>query len=190
MRTLYSFDFDGTLCHTPEPVNGKKIWEEKTGISWPYTGWWGKAESINTDIFYVPVNGWVYKRYLEASLDESGIKILATGRLNKVENMRKNVEEILRINNLTFDEILVIPSKGRYPENGEGGIYLNWGGDTFNFKIRLFESLIDKTKCDRFIMYDDRYEHLTRFKEWARDNKKCEIVVVDVINKRERTFKL
>lgn len=186
-KTLYSFDFDDTLCHTPRHEEGKKIWKDNTGLDWPYTGWWGKSESIDPEIFYIPRNEWVYKKYLEASSDENGVKILATGRLNKVPKMRKHVKEILRQNNLEFDEVLVIPGTEKYPENGKEGIYLNWGGDTFRFKTKLFEQLIKKTKCENLVMYDDRHEHLERFKEWAKEQN-IKITIVDVVNKKERTF--
>jgi hypothetical protein len=183
-KTLYSFDFDDTLCHTPRPEIGKDTWKDKTGIDWPYAGWWGKSESIDPEIFYVPRNEWVYKKYLESSSDENGLKILATGRLNKVPNMRNHVKEILRKNNLEFDEVLLIPGTDSYPTNGEEGIYLNWGGDTFRFKTKLFEQLIKKTKCDHFVMYDDRHLHITEFREWAKKIN-CKVTIVDVVNKRE-----
>lgn len=169
-KTLYSFDFDDTLCFTPDQNDGKLLWEEKTGTKWPYNGWWGKSESIDPDIFHIPKNEWAYKKYLEATMDANSYVIMATGRLQKVPGMRKNVESILNQHNLSFDEI-----------------HLNWGGDTFKFKTKLFEELIDKTKCEHFVMYDDRHEHLVRFNEWAKEQK-CSVTVVDVVNKKERTF--
>ena len=58
---LISFDFDDTLCHTPLPEDGKQIWFEKTGTEWPYNGWWSKPESLDLEVFDIPVNnilGW------------------------------------------------------------------------------------------------------------------------------------
>lgn len=184
IKTLYSFDFDDTLFHTPGMEEGKSIWESETGLSWPYNGWWGKSETIDPDIFYIPKNEFVYRKYLEATSDESGASILATGRLNKVPGMRENVEKILRQNNMSFDELQVI--KSSIP-NGVGGVYLNWGGDTYNFKTKLFEELIQLTDCDHFVMYDDRHEHLVRFKEWAAEQD-CKITVFDIKNKTSETF--
>lgn len=169
-KTLYSFDFDGTLVHSPEPHEGKLTWLRETGIQWPYNGWWGKAESLDTKIFYVPKNEWVYQRYLEAVSDEDNYNILATGRLQKVPGMRENVERILNQHNLSFDEI-----------------HLNWGGDTFRFKITLFEQLIQKTKCDDFVMYDDRHEHLIKFRDWAKEQS-CPVTVVDIVNKTTNKY--
>lgn len=171
MKTLYSFDFDDTLCFTPDHHDGKKHWEKTTGLSWPYTGWWGKSETLDPEIFYVPKNEWVYERYLEAKADTDAYMILATGRLRKVKGMQENVEAILNQHNLSFDEV-----------------HLNWGGDTFKFKTTLFEDLIKKTKCDHFVIYDDRYEHLVKFYEWAREQS-CDVTIIDVKNKRTRTIK-
>jgi hypothetical protein len=182
IKTLYSFDFDDTLFHTPRMEEGKSIWEEKTGLTWPYNGWWSKAETIDTDIFWIPKNEFVYRKYLEAISDETGASILATGRLNKVPGMRENIDKILRLNNISFDEINVI-NQG----NGTGGVYLNWGGDTYNFKTKLFEELIELTSCEHFVMYDDRHEHLVRFEEWAKEQN-CKITVFDIKNKTEKVF--
>ena len=82
---------------------------------------------------------------------------------------------------------MIIPGNEKYPENGNQGVYLNLSGDTFRFKTKLFEQLIKLTKCDHFIMYDDRHEHLVRFKEWAKEQN-VKVTVVDVVNKKERTF--
>jgi hypothetical protein len=169
--TLFSFDFDDTLCHTPDQHEGKRQWEKTTGLTWPYGGWWGKAESLDTEVFYIPKNEWVYQKYLDAVSEEESYVIMATGRLQKVPGMRANVDKILNQHNLSFDEI-----------------HLNWGGDTFRFKTTLFEQLIKKTKCDHFVMYDDRHEHIVKFIEWAR-SQSCDVTIVDVKNKTTRTIK-
>ena len=164
---LISFDFDDTLCHTPLPEDGKEIWFEKTGTEWPHRGWWSKPESLDLNVFDIPINDWVYQKYLEAVTNESVYLIMATGR---IEPLRKEVEIVLNHHNLSFDEV-----------------YLNFGGDTFNFKTRLFENLINKIKPEEFIMYDDRQEHLPKFEEWAL-TQPCKVTVVDVVNKTIKTF--
>lgn len=170
MKTLYSFDFDDTLCFTIRPEEGIPEFEEKTGLKWPYNGWWSKAETLDPDIFYTPKNEWVYKRYLEAMADESSYVIMATGRLKKVKNMRENIDKILNQHNMSFDEI-----------------HLNWGGDTFKFKTKLFEDLIEQKKCIHFVMYDDRIEHLVKFEDWAKEQS-VKITIVNVRSKTEKTF--
>jgi len=169
-KRLISFDFDDTICHTPKPEEGQKIWKEKTGTDWPFGGWWGRPESIDPEIFYVPLNQWVYKKYLEAVSDPDNYVILATGRLRKKTGMLENVMSILNQHNLSFDEV-----------------HLNWGGDTYNFKTKLFEEKIEELGVHEFILFDDRHEHLIKFEEWAADHH-VDVKVVDVVNKKETIF--
>jgi hypothetical protein len=103
--------------------------------------------------------------------DKTVILDLSCSGARKVKGIQENVEAILNQHNLSFDEV-----------------HLNWGGDTFKFKTTLFENLIKKTKCDHFVMYDDRYEHLVKFYEWAKEQS-CDVTIVDVKNKRTRTIK-
>lgn len=163
---LIVFDFDSTLFNTPEPHAGKLIWKDKTGFEWPYNGWWGKAESLNTDVFYIHLNEWVYRRYKESMEDPNAYVILATGRLLKAPKMEESVNKILDDNGITFD-----------------GVYLNWGGDTFNFKTKLFSQLMAKLKVKELILFDDRHEHIGRFRQWA-EGKDAEIKIVDIVNKK------
>lgn len=186
--TLYSFDFDDTLFHTMLPNPGEKIWHEKTGEPWPHRGWWSKPETLDIEIFETPKNDWTYKEYLKATEDTDSLRILATGRLQKVPGMRHNIEKILNQHNFSFDEIWVVPSTDESQvQNGKKGIYLNWGGDTFTFKTTLFEKLIKITGCDHFVMYDDREEHLPRFEEWA-STQQIPITIVDVVRKTTTTL--
>lgn len=161
LKKIYSFDFYATLFYTPEPEEGKKVFKRETGIDWPHKGWWSKKETLDQEIFYIPINEWVYKQYLNCISEDSMI-ILATGR---IEKLRNEVESILSNHNLVFDEV-----------------HLNPGMDTYLFKQRLFERLIDKHKPDLFTMYDDRVEHLIKFKEWAK-TQTCQIDIIDINRK-------
>lgn len=188
---IICFDFDGTLCHTPEQHLGQKVFKEKTGLDWPYNGWWGKPESIDMDIFYVPINGWVYQKYLEAVADPTAHVILATGRLEKPMGMRKNVERILGFHNLSFDvfdplNVIEIGTPRR--EVVRNGVYLNTGGDTFMFKTRLFEDMMKKMRVNSLLMYDDRHEHLIKFSDWAHKQSGSQITICDVVNKKFKTI--
>jgi hypothetical protein len=165
---LVCFDLDDTLCHTIKPEEGKPIWKEKTGEDWPHRGWWSKPESLDLDIFDIKVNPYVYEEYLKAVSDPNNYVICATGR---VEKLRPEVEKLLSEKNLAFD-----------------AIYLNTGGDTFNFKCRLFERLIRKLGVSEFTMYDDRELHLIEFKKWAKTID-CRITIIDVKNKTKKVFK-
>jgi hypothetical protein len=164
IKKLVSFDFDDTLVHTPFPDEGKLIWKEKTGTNWPHRGWWSKPESLDTDIFEIPLNNKIYNRYQKLISDPSNYVILATGRVKPLE---KEVNKILGDYDLTFDEV-----------------HLNPGTDTFDFKSKLFSELIYDLEPEEFIMHDDRQEHLVRFVEWSK-NMPCKVTIIDAITGQE-----
>ena len=171
---LVCFDFDDTLFYTPKADVGKTTWLEKTGTVWPHIGWWGKSETIDIDIFDIPINQWVLDRYEYHRSQKETKVIVATGRLKKVNGMLDNINKLFKQNNLEFDEI-----------------HLNWGGDTLRFKLKLFEEKIKQNEIKEFIMFDDRQEHLPHFEEWADKFSKennIKMTIVDVINKKEKTF--
>ena len=156
MKKLSIFDFDNTLCFTPESKEGMKIYKDKTGQEWPYPGWWGRKESLDTDIFDIPLNKVVYDKYLSSKGD---YLVLATGRLSKLTS---EVSSILEKYELKFDEV-----------------HLNPGMDTYKFKTDLFEKVIYKIRPDKVVIYDDRDTHLIRFKEWS-EKQPCTIEIIDV----------
>lgn len=164
IKKLISFDFDDTLVHTPLPQEGKKIWKEKTGEDWPHRGWWSKPESLDTEIFDIPLNKKIHKRYQQAIKDPDNYVILATGR---IEPLKNEVYEILGDYGLSFDET-----------------HLNPGTDTFEFKSNLFAKLIYELQPEEFIMYDDRQEHLVKFVDWA-NAMPCKVTIIDAISGEE-----
>ena len=167
MKKVVSFDFDGTMCYTPEPESGKVFFKNITGVSWPHQGWWGRGESLDLDVFQIPLNTEVYTDYLEHLSDTDSYVVLATGRLNK---LKKEVQKVLDLYELEFDEV-----------------HCNPGMDTFLFKKRLFENLISTHNPDSFIMYDDRQEHLDKFGDWAT-TQNCQIIIIDVVNKTQKIY--
>lgn len=188
---IICFDFDGTLFHTPDQHFGQKVFKEKMDLEWPYKGWWSKPESIDMDIFHIPINDWVYQKYLEAVDDSSSHVILATGRLENPIGMRKNIERILRFHNLFFDvydPLNVIEIGNPRREVVRNGVYLNTGGDTFMFKTRLFEDIMRKMKVNSLLIYDDRHEHLVKFYEWAQKQVGSKITICDVTIKKFKTI--
>lgn len=164
MKSLVLFDFDGTLFNTPEPIEGKILFKNKTGTDWSHSGWWGRRESLDLDIFDIDLNEHVYLDYLKHSLDRDSYVILATGRLTKLKN---EVQKILDLYKLNFDEV-----------------HCNPGTDTFLFKKILFENLISKHKPDLVFIYDDRIEHLNKFREWSM-TQYCQMFIIDVVKKTQ-----
>jgi len=171
IKKIYVFDFDKTLIHTAEPLEGRELWLKETGNQFPHpTGWWSKPESLDLKIFYPAINDYTYKKYyLKAIEEENAHIVLATGRLAK---LKEEVQAVLDFHKLEFDEV-----------------HCNWGGETYRFKTRLFESIIRKTPtATEIVLYDDRHEHLVKFVEWAKDMEakfKIIVTIIDVVNKKQ-----
>lgn len=165
IKRLSCFDFDGTLFHTPTPETGRPLWEKETGLSWNGRGWWGNPESLNLNVFkHIPVNNWVYNKYLDDISDNNCYTFMATGRLKRLEN---KVQKVLDQYNIDCD------------------LFCNTGGDTLKFKCHLFEKMIEKfPNVTEFTMYDDRHEHMHQFVEWAKVQP-IDINIIDVINKKQ-----
>lgn len=171
-KKIVCFDFDGTLINTPTPEFGREEWERATGLHWQGRGWWGNAESLNTNIFYPPINGWVYKFYEKYMNDPNSYVFMATGRLSRLQ---KNVLDVLDLHDIKFKPSI----------DNHHGVYCNTGGETFNFKSRLFENKIRQIpSANEFIMFDDRNEHLKKFEIWA-EKQPIPVTIIDVINKTE-----
>lgn len=164
IKKLISFDFDGTLIHTPTPETGRDEWEKKTGLSWAGRGWWGNPESLNTKVFYPPVNQWVYNHFEKYLSDSKNYVFIATGRLHR---LKPQVQNVLKLHNINCD------------------LFCNTGGETFNFKCYLFEKLIKSNPhADELIMFDDRHEHLIKFLEWSK-TQPIKVTIIDINNKKQ-----
>ena len=78
---LSVFDFDGTTVDTGMPDTHKIIYKEKTGEDWPHKGWWGRPESLDTNIFdfkAIPEVKSAYTtiKYMRQALKERGVSDL------------------------------------------------------------------------------------------------------------------
>lgn len=166
IKHIKVYDFDKTLIFTPEQYTGIAEWEKSTGNSWNGKGWWSSPESLNLNIFHIPVNLYVYKQYLKDMADPNIFVFIATGR---IERLRRQVLAILDYNEIEYD-----------PNH----VYCNNRGSTYDFKTRLFERMIkENPKAEEFTMYDDRHEHLVNFIQW-RKSQPIPINIFDVVNKK------
>jgi hypothetical protein len=148
---LAVFDFDRTLIMTPLPETGRKIYQEKTGKEWPYQGWWGREESLDTTIFDMPSNPSVVADYQKEKDDPNTAVIMLTGRMTKLSD---KVKAILDLNGLEFD-----------------GYYYNRCGSTDVEKIKTLNELLEKYPSIKIVeQWDDRLEHIPIFEEWGKKN--------------------
>ena len=143
------FDFDGTLVSTELPITGKQKYLDKTGKEWPHQGWWGKAESLDTDIFETPLVKMVKEAYDEMKLEDETLMVMLTGRMIKLST---HVEKILEEHGLEFDEY-----------------HYNKGGATDVAKMKTMDMLLDKfPEADDIVLWDDRIEHIPVFHEFLK----------------------
>lgn len=152
------FDFDGTLIHTLEPEEGKKIWKEKTGEDYPHRGWWGRRETLDINVFDNEPFPDIESIYRKEASNENTYVSLCTGRIVPLTN---EVKAILDKYNLIFDDVILNGDK-RFQDSG------GHGNDTLAFKIRYLASL-QKTFPNLKVIefWDDRREHHSTFKQWA-----------------------
>jgi hypothetical protein len=102
IKKLSVFDFDGCLIDSPMPETGKIIWHEKTGLKYPYKGWWSKPESLNNNIFSIKPFPNVLNILNKEKTDSQTFVMILTSRLEK---LRPQVEKILTDNNIVVDKL-------------------------------------------------------------------------------------
>ncbi len=143
------WDFDGTLIDSPLPDFGKKYYEEKTGIKWPYKGWWGRELSLDMEIFDMPVVPQVIEAYHKEKANDTTLMVMLTGRM---EIMRPHVIKILDSHDLKFDEY-----------------HFNKFGATEVAKMRTMEKLLAKyTDVTHIEAWDDRLAHIPIFEAFGQ----------------------
>lgn len=151
IKKIAVFDFDQTIAYTPLPEDGKIEYKNKTGKDWPHSGWWGRKESLDDEIFDIDVNKKVVDDYKENHDNDKILLVLLTGRIKKLSG---DVEKILNKHNLHFDEY-----------------YYNDGGSTDKFKLSILDKLINKYENVEYVeMWDDRLEHIPKFEAWGKEN--------------------
>lgn len=149
IKKLRIFDFDGTLIDTPTKEIGSITYKEKKGQEWPYQGWWGRLESLDMELFDMPIVPSVKEAYDIERAKEDTMTIMLTGRPPKLRHL---VKAILDKFDFKFDS---------YNYNG--------GGPTDVSKIKTITEILDRHKSIVDVkMWDDRTEHIKIFQDWGR----------------------
>lgn len=164
MKKLAIYDFDGTLIDSPEPNPGKEIWKEKTGQEYPHKGWWGRKESLNTDVFEIKPFPRILFQFKKDLVVPSTRVIILTSRLEK---LRHKLENVLEMNNIHPHEVI-----------------MKWGGETKGDVIlKYVENNPDLQKID---VYDDfaggmenKIREFTEIKDKLPENIEYNIYAVD-----------
>lgn len=148
---LSVFDFDGTLVDTPIPSQeNKNKWAEYHGKEWPFIGWWGRKESLDMDVWDMPLIPDTIRDYKKEKSDKDTMVIMLTGRLAK---QKPNVMPIINKYGLEFDEYL-----------------FKRGGETSDDKIQQLNHILSKYPTITSVeMWDDRDEHIPVFEKWGKE---------------------
>ena len=180
IKRIAIFDFDGTLIDTDTPESGKPLWQDEFGFEWPFKGWWGRAESLDSRIYFeknkdklspevygkgisknIFENNPILKTlqaYREQSSRSDTIVILLTGRHSGVGNL---VTDILNSKGLKFDDY----------------IYKTGNLDTADFKVEVLNKLVSKNPgLQEIEIFEDRNDHLPIFQAWA-NNQNFKVLV-------------
>ena len=143
-RELHIYDFDGTLFNTPMPDVGKSRWQEATGEKWPHRGWWGQAESLDTDVFDVTPNPGVLAAFHESMAAPNVHTIVLTGRHRALVAV---VQKIMGAHGVAPDELKLTPS----------------GLGTLNYKQKVIRKWARTAPLEKIVIYEDRPEHAAAF---------------------------
>lgn len=98
---LAFWDFDGTLFDSPLPETGKLQWEYIYKQPYPYQGWWGRAESLDSELNIKP-NSEVLEMFNLLQQPHIQHRIL-TSRLSK---FRPRIQELCDEFNIKVEEIM------------------------------------------------------------------------------------
>jgi hypothetical protein len=168
IKRLAIFDFDGTLVDTPVPEIAKVKYESITGNKWPYEGFWSKKESLDVDMFDMPVIKSVARDYQQERDRDDTLLVMMTGRIKRLSKL---VEGILASYGMTFDEY-------KYKHGA-------FGNDTIQFKIGTLDEYVAKLPhLESVAMWEDRTEHATEFSLWGKTLEhwkgiKFDITIID-----------
>ena len=102
MKRLAAFDFDGTLMNSPDKENGVQFWQDKMGRPIPFTGWWGRPESLDLDVFEIKPFPSVLNQLKKELVTPDTYVIVLTSRMEK---LRPQVQAVLDANNIKVDKL-------------------------------------------------------------------------------------
>lgn len=155
IKKIAIYDFDKTLALTPEntPEN-RQMWEKHYGRPWPHrgNGWWAKDESLDLNVFNVPLNERVRDAAIFDICAMDTHAVLLTGRIAKFSS---SVKEICRRGGLPYFN----------------AYYFNDSDNTLTFKLNKMAQLKAEFPHATILeMWEDREAHIPHFIEWGKNN--------------------
>ena len=148
IKKLAFYDFDSTLIESPMPEEGKEQWAEYYGQPYPHKGWWGRAESLDMNVFDIDVFDNIVSLARNDIQDPNTRAYILTSRL---ERLRPQLTAILDSIGLHFDELIL-----KKDERSKGQVVL--------------DEIAKYPDVERVDVYDDNYEReITSFKSVRND---------------------
>ncbi|KAA8493894.1 hypothetical protein FVE85_6997 [Porphyridium purpureum] len=184
VTTLDVVDFDGTLVWTPGPEDGRNLYQSCTGVPFPWSGWWGRPESLRPPLVPSPaprdmLNDELAQRLRASWKDPTHFSIVLTGR---VEKLRADVERILTDLDMGF-------------LCGEDRLFMKRGSDdVLRFKSNLLLSLVlgdvaalNLSGVKKLVLWDDRIDQVRGFDELLRPRLEARGIDVDFYHVSKET---
>jgi hypothetical protein len=183
IKRIAIFDFDGTLIDTDTPESGKTLWQQEFGFEWPFKGWWGRPESLDSRIYFEKNGSKLIEGLTKEFTADEIEKIIQKG-LNKnifdnapitrtlaaykEQSNRQDTLSILLtgrhtgVGNLVTD---ILNSKGL---KFDDYIYKTGNLDTADFKIDVLTKLVSNNPdLKEMEIWEDREDHLPIFQAWG-----------------------
>ena len=142
---LVAIDFDDTLSNSPHPEEGKEIWKEKTGQEFPYTGWWSKPESLDTNVFNITMFENIKSILTKEGNSPDTYVVILTSRL---ERLRPQIQAILDVNNVHVDR-LDMRADEKQTEKGE----------------KILKYISEFPDLEEIDVYDDKESNILSYKQ-------------------------
>ncbi len=188
MKRLAVFDFDGTLIDSPEKEEGMKVWKQKTGQAYPHKGWWGRKESLDTSIFDIkPFPNVLAQLDKEKNTPDTDVIILTS----RMEKLRPEIEEILRINDIVVDDIIL-----KRGGEGKGDIILKIENYNDDLKeIVVYDDFMNKDagKIAEYTKIQNQLSDDVRYDLYLVDNGNISLMessngIMNIINEEINNF--
>ena len=159
---LFIFDFDGTLFDTPDPKEGKELYEKWSGKTWPHKGWLSWPESLLPPIKIHP--GPALPEFRQHVSRAGSLTIVLTGRVERTE---RAVIAALENAQIYPNRVILKPNMG--------------DETTANFKVRVLRNLLEELPHVLLVKFwDDLPQNLAAVhrlaKNLGRRNVQFEII--------------
>lgn len=102
IKSLCIMDFDGTLINSFSPEEGRPMWEKFYNKKLNFSGWWGRPESLDLNVFDIKPFSSVLKQLKEEQAKSDSYIVILTSRMEK---LRPQVEDVLKTNNIVVDKL-------------------------------------------------------------------------------------